>query len=713
MRIPTLILALISALPAFAQPADPFPKASPEGGDVEAMKELADTARGLVERDESVGAELLVIKDGKTILHEAHGFKDRESKTPMERDTIFCIRSMTKPVAGTAIQMLIDEGRIKLADKVSKYLPAFDNDSCRDITIEQLLTHRAGLPLSLINKPLSEYKSRVDIVAQIAEQGPMFPIGQQFSYSDCGADTLGAIVDAVGGGSVESIIQLRILEPLGMRDTLSFVAAGDPRRPRISSNYLGGVGAWNRYWTNTDPPIFPFLFTSQSMYSSPKDYARFLSFWMNRGVVDGKRLLSEAAVDRALTPASTVPEIPTGYTSVQLKYGQLWMVYTDPATSEVVIFGHGGSDGTSAIAIPRLKLMVLYFTQARMSTATSAIDAVIDRRYVAPLLGKAPTAPTAAPPADMDRLTGLYWSEDDGMYRGITRDGDHLNLEIPGAAVVKLIPEQEGRWAVEIARNQKLEFELGPNGPAAAMIAAVGGDRKFRLPRITPDPAWPTVDQVIEKHIQGHHSAGMTTMPPFQRTGTIEMPQRKLNGTIRSLISGKDQFRTEIDLGVVRQVVILDRDRGYSATTGQAVTEATGAVAEQQALDHPAALFSDPRPFFKEVSLVGKTEVDGKPAYILRAVPKLASPSVFLVDAESGLLLGQERVVNLPGIGMVGASVRYSDTRDVGGILLPFRIEIDYNSPLLGSTKLQFAEVDLHPEVPADAFIKPEPIPAK
>jgi hypothetical protein len=317
----------------------------------------------------------------------------------------------------------------------------------------------------------------------------------------------------------------------------------------------------------------------------------------------------------------------------------------------------------------------------------------------------------AQAPVDLDRLTGLYWSDDDGMYRGISREGDHLMLEIPGAAIVKLVPDQQGRWVVELARQQKVEFELGDTGPAAAMTA-ISGDKRFRLPRIEVNAELPSLEQIIAKHVEGHHSAGLSTMPAFRRMGTIDMPERKLKGTINSLISGKDHFRTEIDLGAARQVIILDGDKGYSVSTGQPVTEATGAKAEQQALDHPAALFGDPRPFFKELSLVGKTDLDGKPVYIVRAVPHAANPSVFLIDAESGILRGQERVVMLPGIGMVGASVRYSDLRDVGGVQLPFRIEIEYSTPLLGSTKLQFEQVDLKPEVAADAFAKPEPIPA-
>jgi CubicO group peptidase (beta-lactamase class C family) len=141
MIAPILLLALLPA----AQ-AEPFPAATPEsqGLDPKALAALADTVRGFVEHDEVVGAELLVIKGGHTVLHDAFGWKDREQKAPMVRDTLFCVRSMTKPVAGTAVEMLIEEGKLKLDDPVARYLPSFDTDKARAITIAQLLHHTAA-----------------------------------------------------------------------------------------------------------------------------------------------------------------------------------------------------------------------------------------------------------------------------------------------------------------------------------------------------------------------------------------------------------------------------------------------------------------------------------------------------------------------------------------------------------------------------------------
>jgi CubicO group peptidase (beta-lactamase class C family) len=110
-----------------------FPAASPEsqGIPTAAVRKLADEVAEYVKAGTIVGGELLVIENRKTILHEAFGDRDREDKLPMARDTLFNIRSMTKPLTGVAIQMLVEGDKLRLADPVAKYLPGFNNDKSR------------------------------------------------------------------------------------------------------------------------------------------------------------------------------------------------------------------------------------------------------------------------------------------------------------------------------------------------------------------------------------------------------------------------------------------------------------------------------------------------------------------------------------------------------------------------------------------------------
>ena len=137
---------------AFAEVPVSFPPATPESQGVlaAAVRRLSDEVARYVKEGTIVGGELLIIKNRKTILHDVYGDRDRQDKQPMEHNTIFNVRSMTKPFTCVAIQILVDEGKIKLSDPVAKYLPGFDNDKSRAITIEQLLEHRSGLPLTVI-----------------------------------------------------------------------------------------------------------------------------------------------------------------------------------------------------------------------------------------------------------------------------------------------------------------------------------------------------------------------------------------------------------------------------------------------------------------------------------------------------------------------------------------------------------------------------------
>jgi CubicO group peptidase (beta-lactamase class C family) len=183
---------LLSPLPA--QDANSFPPATAEsvGLSASAVQAIRDEAAGYAKNGTIVGGELLIIKNRKTILHEAFGDRDREDKKPMEKNTIFNIRSMTKSLTGAAMQILIDENKVNLADPAAKYLPGFDNDKSRTITVEQLLTHRSGLPLTIITLGMWQFPNLQALAEAIGKKGPDFKPGEKFWYSDAGSDSVAA-----------------------------------------------------------------------------------------------------------------------------------------------------------------------------------------------------------------------------------------------------------------------------------------------------------------------------------------------------------------------------------------------------------------------------------------------------------------------------------------------------------------------------------------
>lgn len=484
-----------------------FSYATPDsqGLSTEALERLVQVVRGYVEEDKIVGAELVVIKNRQIVLHEVMGWRDRDAEIPMARNTLFNIRSMTKPVIGTAIQMLVDEGKLALDDKVSEYLPAFDNAKSGKITIEHLLTHRSGLPLSLLSS-LADYANIQQIAQKAGEHGPDFAPGTGFQYSDAGSDVLGAILEKAAGVSIDEFLEQRILSPLSMNDTITLIDKDDPRTGRICSAYIGSKGDWSRFWSPSDKPIYPFAMGSQSLYGTPVDYARFLAFWMDGGKLGEQQHLSPQAIERALAPVSDM-DYPTTFPGLKMRYGQMWILYTDadaPDGAKPVVFGHSGSDGTWAWAWPELDLMVLYFTQSRGQATGIGLEAEIDRLLINPgAAEQVADVPEAYAP-----YLGTYTAHSGPLMNReftVLEQNGHLAIDLPEQFVVELEPpDEEGKWRFAIDDSIAVSFEQDETGEASAMRIHQAGET-LELPRGAASPE-PELDlEEVQKYLGFYH----------------------------------------------------------------------------------------------------------------------------------------------------------------------------------------------------------------
>jgi CubicO group peptidase (beta-lactamase class C family) len=481
-----------------AQEKAAFPVATPEsqGVSAAAVRRLAGEVEEYVSNGTIVGGELLIIKNRKTILHEVFGERDREDKRPMERGTIFNIRSMTKPLTGVAVQMLADEGKLRLDDPVAKYLPGFDNDKSKAITIEQLLQHRSGLPLTILIIGPYQYSDLQTQAKAIGEKGPEFQPGEKFWYSDAGSDAAAAIVERISGTTIDLFIGERILQPLGMADSfyLSKATADDPRKERVASLYIGSPGKWTRFWKPDGAPFYPFAWGSQSLYSTPADYARFLALWMDGGMAGDQRLLSNEAIARILTPVSPMKQLgsdkpyPVGFFGLKPHYGQMSMLYApgeSPTRAEVRAIGHGGSDGTYAWAFPTEDLIVCYFTQSRGQVSmirleTTIQDALLQREGAGEV------------PDEMKPLIGTYYANFGPFKNAPFQVGfrcGKLALDIPNDLVYELRePDQEGRWRFALNDAAGVSFKRDGEGKVLALVLHRSG-KSFELPRDKPNDA--------------------------------------------------------------------------------------------------------------------------------------------------------------------------------------------------------------------------------
>ena len=315
---------------------------------------------------EAVGAVLLVAKDGKIVLHEALGWRDRARDIPMEPNTLFRMASNTKPVVATGIAMLVEDGKLAYDDLVREHIPSWDNYRAGFINIGHLLSHSSGLRIPTLflqpyMQPNAEHPDAPTLqleVARFGEVGAEVTPGTSYSYNNPGYNTLGALTEMASGTMLDEYLDRELYTPLGMHDSYHHEVDEkmDGKLDRMSVVYYerDGEGGWLPGWTPGDAPQVPFVRASGGMISTAEDYVIFCQMFLNGGVYDGRRYLSEESV-----ALMTAPKIRTnpGSAGPASYYGYGWSVSADG------MFSHGGSDGTNAFVDPANGLIVLAFTQ--------------------------------------------------------------------------------------------------------------------------------------------------------------------------------------------------------------------------------------------------------------------------------------------------------------------------------------------------------------
>jgi CubicO group peptidase (beta-lactamase class C family) len=268
------------------------------------------------------GVVTILARHGKVVEFDAVGLRDIESNAPMQKDTLFRIASLTKPVTCAAIMLLVDEGRVSLVDPVEKYLPEYKGmmmNPCRagsgahcspaaphrSPNVEDLMTHTSGLPPSG-NGP--EPKTLAELVSRGAQSELIFEPGTSWSYSNLGIDILGRIVEIVSHKPFDQFLTERLFEPLGMDDT-AFVVLPE-KRSRMATLYNFSSGTPKRIeaeWGVAGGIPSP----AGGLISTASDMLRFNEMMRNKGSLEGKRLLSPAAVE--LMTVSHTGDMETGF----------------------------------------------------------------------------------------------------------------------------------------------------------------------------------------------------------------------------------------------------------------------------------------------------------------------------------------------------------------------------------------------------------------
>jgi methyl acetate hydrolase len=265
---------------------------------------ISAVLKAATDRGDVPGVAVAVVNKDGLIYSEAFGKSRTITNAPMAKDTIFNMASMTKPVTSVAIMMLVDEGKLKLDDDVAKYLPKWkdplviskfnDADASyetrpakRAITIRHLLTHTSGIGYGFASPTLTKIiektkKTELDLPL-------LFDPGESWAY---GASTrvLGQVVEAISRQKIDAFLESRILSPLGMHDTSYLVPTAKYARV-VAVNRRGNDGT---FIEQPVPATIPATVQGDGgLYGTATDYGLFLRMLLNRGTLNGKRILSE------------------------------------------------------------------------------------------------------------------------------------------------------------------------------------------------------------------------------------------------------------------------------------------------------------------------------------------------------------------------------------------------------------------------------------
>ena len=324
--------------------AAPVPKGKPEevGMSTERLQRIEQMIDRRIAKGDMAGAVAIVARKGKVVYLTSRGVMDLETKQPVTPATMFRVASMTKPVTSVALMMMVEEGKVRLNDPVSRYIPEFKNLKVavadpivaaergavpapaaaaggrggrggpppkfttvvaeREVTIKDLLTHVSGLASGTLSNSTVQAVARkegeklADYIPRLGSTALEFQPGTRWAYSaQAGHDTLGRIVEIASGMPLNEFFQKRIFDPLGMKDITFWPS--DAQWPRVASVYNLGANGLTKNNNPNGMSSKVYFMGSGGLISTAEDYIPFGMMLANGGELNGKRILSRKTVE--------------------------------------------------------------------------------------------------------------------------------------------------------------------------------------------------------------------------------------------------------------------------------------------------------------------------------------------------------------------------------------------------------------------------------
>jgi CubicO group peptidase (beta-lactamase class C family) len=411
-----ILALLLSAAAAIASAQTPAPAQA--GFSAERLQRVDQFIDSTMAAGEITGGVTLIARNGRIVHLSARGVMDATTKQPMQKDSIFRIASMSKPVAAVAILMLVEEGKVRLDDPVSKYLPSFRGMKVavaapastsatpatpgapaapnyytvpaeRGITVLDVLTHTSGL-MSGANSNAggqAAFRKRHEIgLSWVDNLGAdtvlEFQPGSRWAYSAvAGLDVAGRIVEQVSGKTFNEFLQARLFGPLAMKDT--FFWPTEAQRARLVTAYTFADGKLTPN-PNPDSMSSPVYFSGGGgLMSSAESYARFAMMLANGGELNGVRILSPATVE--LMGSTIFKDTLPGRRAGE-GYGLGVRSISDRAARRTLVstgsFGWSGAYGTHFWVDPSRKLVAILMLQTPGQTRTEQFETAVMQALV-------------------------------------------------------------------------------------------------------------------------------------------------------------------------------------------------------------------------------------------------------------------------------------------------------------------------------------------
>jgi len=338
------------------------------------FEKILSFQRNLIENEITASNVALVFKDGKVIYHNIENSMDPKGR-PIYNNTVFPIWSMSKPITIVAMMQLYEEGLIDFEDKLSKYIPEFENLKCKgedgiykckkDLTLFHLMTHRSGY--SYYENPefftsTLKYDNLEDFTSDVANHPVEFEPGSKYLYG-INMAILGRVVEVVTKKTFYEYLKEKIFDPLNMDETKFYLTKSD--RDRFQPLYINN-GSLKGFTNDLDELTYDInnkaYFGGEGLVSTLDDYSNFCQMLLNGGSFEGEKIISQESINMMTKSYSKIEDDP-------FDYGFSFFVLRDPdldgTNSSKGIYGWSGYHNTHFWIDPEKKLFGLFMTRAR------------------------------------------------------------------------------------------------------------------------------------------------------------------------------------------------------------------------------------------------------------------------------------------------------------------------------------------------------------